>query len=76
MRGALARGLALLTGDARADRVVPPAGAPAWLTLLTAAAMAFSTPRAVAPRASTESTLCHSARATRSSLTCAIRSPL
>lgn len=41
MRGALARGLALLTGDARADRVVPPAGAPAWLTLLTAAAMAF-----------------------------------
>lgn len=41
MRGALARGLALLTGDARADRVVPPAGASAWLTLLTSAAMAF-----------------------------------
>lgn len=33
--------LALLTGDTRADRVVPPSGAAAWLTLLTAAAMAF-----------------------------------
>lgn len=32
---------ALLTGDSRADRVVPPSGAAAWLTLLTAAAMAF-----------------------------------
>lgn len=37
----MARGLALLTGDARADRVVPPAGASAWLTLMTSAAMAF-----------------------------------
>lgn len=35
------RRLAWLTGDARADRVVPPTGAPARLTLLTSAAMAF-----------------------------------
>lgn len=33
--------LALLTGDARADRVVPPTGAAARLTVLTSAAMAF-----------------------------------
>ncbi|MEZ5777589.1 MAG: cell division protein FtsX [Paracoccaceae bacterium] len=37
----LTRISALLTGDTRADRVVPPSGASAWLTLLTAAAMAF-----------------------------------
>lgn len=41
MRAALSRSLALLTGDPRSDRVVPPAGAPAWLTVLTSAAMAF-----------------------------------
>lgn len=41
MRAILARSLALLTGDTRADRVVPPAGAPASLTVLTSAAMAF-----------------------------------
>ncbi len=41
MIGRLHRFTALLTGDARADRVVPPAGASAWLTTLTAAAMAF-----------------------------------
>lgn len=35
------RTTALLTGDTKADRVVPPSGAAAWLTLLTAAAMAF-----------------------------------
>jgi cell division transport system permease protein len=33
--------LAALTGDARADRVVPPSGFTATLTLTTAAAMAF-----------------------------------
>jgi cell division transport system permease protein len=37
----LRRAGALLTGDTRADRVVPPSGAAAWLTVLTAAAMAF-----------------------------------
>jgi cell division transport system permease protein len=37
----LSRASALLTGESRADRVVPPSGAAAWLTLLTAAAMAF-----------------------------------
>jgi len=37
----LARIAALVGGDARADRVVPPSGATAWLTLFTAAAMAF-----------------------------------
>ncbi|SPH23348.1 hypothetical protein DEA8626_02412 [Defluviimonas aquaemixtae] len=31
----------LLVGDARAARVVPPSGITAWLTVLTAAAMAF-----------------------------------
>lgn len=41
MRGAVARGLKLLSGDASADRVVPPAAASSWLTLLTSAAMAF-----------------------------------
>lgn len=41
MRGGLAQALALLTGDPKADRVVPPSGATARLTLLTAAAMAF-----------------------------------
>ena len=30
-----------LTGDAQADRVVPPSGFTAWLTLFTAGAMAF-----------------------------------
>jgi cell division transport system permease protein len=37
----LDRAAALVTGESRADRVVPPSGAAAWLTLLTAAAMAF-----------------------------------
>lgn len=37
----IARIGAPLIGDARADRVVPPSGATAWLTLFTAAAMAF-----------------------------------
>lgn len=31
----------ILTGDAQADRVVPPTGYTAWLTLFTAGAMAF-----------------------------------
>jgi len=34
-------GATFLTGKTKADRVVPPSGAAAWLTLLTAAAMAF-----------------------------------
>lgn len=38
---ALTGALALLAGDTRADRVVPPSGAAAWLTLLTSGAMAF-----------------------------------
>lgn len=33
--------VALLKGDAQADRVVPPTGPSAWLTLFTAAAMTF-----------------------------------
>lgn len=33
--------LALLTGDPQADRVVPPSGFTAWLTLFSAGAMAF-----------------------------------
>lgn len=33
--------LAVLTGDSRADRVVPPTGFTAWLTLFTAGVMAF-----------------------------------
>lgn len=37
----LRRLLALLRGDPRADRVVPPSGFTAYLTLFTAAAMAF-----------------------------------
>lgn len=37
----IARLLALLRGDPQADRVVPPTGFTAWLTLFTAAAMAF-----------------------------------
>ncbi len=37
----LARAAAVLTGDTRADRVVPPTGYTATLTLVTAAAMAF-----------------------------------
>lgn len=41
MSGRIADRLALLTGDPRADRVVPPAGATARLTVLTSAAMAF-----------------------------------
>ncbi len=41
MRNVILRLAALLTGDPRADRVVPPSGAAAWLTVLTAAAMAF-----------------------------------
>lgn len=36
-----ARIAALIAGDARADRVVPPSGATAWMVLLSAAAMAF-----------------------------------
>ena len=31
----------LLAGDARADRVVPPTGFTAWLTILASAAMAL-----------------------------------
>ena len=41
MRAFLGRLGALLTGDPRADRVVPPSGAAAWLTVLSAGAMAF-----------------------------------
>ena len=41
MREKLTRALALMTGDPRADRVVPPSGHTATLTGLTAAAMAF-----------------------------------
>ena len=37
----MARALALLTGDPKADRVVPPTGVAARLTVLAAAAMAF-----------------------------------
>ena len=36
-----ARVSAFLIGDTQADRVVPPTGASAWLTLFTAAAMSF-----------------------------------
>ena len=35
------RGLALLVGDAQADRAVPPTGFTARLTVFTAGAMAF-----------------------------------
>ncbi|TNC74366.1 cell division protein FtsX [Rubellimicrobium roseum] len=35
------RALAFLAGDPQADRAVPPTGFTAWLTLLTAGAMAF-----------------------------------
>ncbi len=41
LSGTFRRATALLTGDTKADRVVPPSGSAAWLTLLTAAAMAF-----------------------------------
>lgn len=41
MRQQLNRALALLTGNPRADRVVPPSGHTATLTSLTAGAMAF-----------------------------------
>ncbi|VDC23278.1 hypothetical protein XINFAN_00972 [Pseudogemmobacter humi] len=37
----LARAAALLSSDARADRVVPPSGHTAWLTSFTAGAMTF-----------------------------------
>jgi len=37
----LGRAASLLAGDARADRVVPPAGFTAWLTVFTAGAMSF-----------------------------------
>lgn len=40
--------LALVTGDRQADRVVPPTGISAWLTLFTAGAMAFLTVFALA----------------------------
>ena len=41
MIGGVTRAIALLTGDPRADRVVPPSGATARLTVFAAAAMAF-----------------------------------
>lgn len=41
MRLRLTRFLTLLQGDARAERSVPPSGFTAWLTTLTAGAMAF-----------------------------------
>lgn len=41
MSGRIVGIAALLAGDARASRVVPPSGVTAWLTVLTAAAMAF-----------------------------------
>ena len=41
MIGGVTRAIALLTGDPRADRVVPPSGATARLTVCAAAAMAF-----------------------------------
>lgn len=41
MSGLAARVMGLLTGDPKADRVVPPAGASAWLTVLASGAMAF-----------------------------------
>ncbi len=41
MKAPLPRKLWRLGRDTRTDRVVPPSGAAAWLTLLTAAAMAF-----------------------------------
>lgn len=47
MKGVV-RLLALLAGDRDADRAVPPSGFTAWLTLLTAAAMAFLAVFAVA----------------------------
>ena len=50
----LRRMTALLTGDAKADRVVPPSGAAAWLTLLSAAAMAFLAVFALALSVATE----------------------
>ncbi|MCL4067698.1 hypothetical protein M3484_14060 [Pseudomonas sp. GX19020] len=37
----IARALALMSPDARSDRVVPPSGHTAWLTSFTAAAMTF-----------------------------------
>ncbi len=41
MRPDLSRIADVLAGDAQADRVVPPTGFTAWLTLFSAAAMAF-----------------------------------
>ena len=48
MKGVLANLLDILIGDAQADRVVPPTGYTAWLTLFTAGAMAFLTVFALA----------------------------
>ena len=48
MRALLANLMDILIGDAQADRVVPPTGYTAWLTLFTAGAMAFLTVFALA----------------------------
>ena len=48
VRALLANLMDILIGDAQADRVVPPTGYTAWLTLFTAGAMAFLTVFALA----------------------------